>query len=141
MVSLAMSAPCDGILRRNLDDATTDGQRNILRPTGGRAKAFTLRGRAGEGGYAAPRRRDVTGNPLPRTGDRVVMRRQTTLGVLAAPLSSLWGLPAGAQPRPRPAAARAAGTVEVEGAVLAIQGEELVLDLGSSRGAAEGMSA
>jgi hypothetical protein len=60
--------------------------------------------------------------------------------VLAALLSSLSSLPAVAQPRPRPAASRATGAVEVEGAVLAIQGEDLVLDLGSSRGAADGMS-
>jgi hypothetical protein len=64
---------------------------------------------------------------------------------LCAALAASAATPAGAQPRPPPAPTAAsrpppapAAHAEVEGSVLALQGEELVLDLGAARGAENG---
>src|SRR5580692_6760165 len=60
---------------------------------------------------------------------------------VAAVLAMLLIAPATlAQPRPAPRAAQGAARGDVEGTVLAIQGDELVLDLGADRGAVDGMS-
>jgi hypothetical protein len=62
---------------------------------------------------------------------------------LVAAIAASAPAPASAQPRPPapPARVPAARAVDVEGTVLAIQGEELVIDLGAGRGAADGASA
>src|SRR5262245_47739508 len=110
-----------------------DSETSYARPPAGRKHLRSI--------MASAKNSTLHHQPTTRDGgDRVGMRRKSTLGLLAALFSLFSSVPAGAQSGPRPVASRAAGAVEVEGSVLAIQGEELVLDLGSSRGAVEGVS-
>ena len=91
---------------------------------------------------------DVRTSKPPIPGLRPCPRpRLWAVGALAA-LSASLASSAGAQPRPTAPTAPTAPTDRrapvrgglVEGTVMAIQGEEIVLDLGAARGAADGAS-